>query len=220
MAIQPGAATSYYFLASGLPNSDGPVSGMIWYKQTGAHSSAYEGLFSLGDSGASAWQLNTGLVSTVLDFYDGATLMNGTANPCDGNWHSLAFTVSASNVVKTYTDGTLDYTGGATKATGVSSTQFRVGKTFHLALNISTAASLYGLKIWNAELSGAQITAETGSYAPVLSTGLWDSFLLTTANATITGTLGNVIDNNSTSWSTVSDPPPLGAANNFMWSFS
>ena len=211
MAIQTTAASGpYYGLSSSLPNQDGPVSAMIWVK-------GVQGCYICNAStGGNAWALV--VLTTTLNFRDNNSHAGSAV--LDSNWHSVAFTCAATTqTVSTYFDGVVDINAGFAKYTLYTPTDFRIGLSKQ-GWGLDSGVAFYGAKVWNAELTAGQIATEAASYSPVLLTGLYGSWLLTTAGATIADDSGNghTLTQGTANWTTVSDPPPLGGgAAGFMW---
>lgn len=213
MSIETVSTGDFAAITSSFPNKVGPLTVMGWfYMVSGPGSGNTRSMVTLADTGNDdAWDLemkaNVGdTIDTFGSYSSGGGDQIGATTISKSAWHNLAITISAGNVLKTYVDGTIDVSAG-THSTSITPTSLRLGAS-SAGDATWTGLRFYALKIWNAELSGAEITAEQASYSPVRATNLYDYWELPNVT-TLTGVNGHNFTRNGTDFQNAADPPPL-----------
>lgn len=217
MSIKATSATDTASLSSGLPNKY-PITLMAWvYIPTALASagSAWTWL-CLSDGSDDNWVLQFKSFSgnykfgtyssTTGDIYGGSTVSKDT-------WHNLAITIDASGNVAGYLDGVVDAGVTGTLVSSIVATTFQLGHSIagDNAPFSTVGASLGPVKIWNAQLNSTEIAAEQASYGAVRTSNLYGSWLVpnpTTLNDNSGN--GHNLTRSGSSFTTDTDPPPLG----------
>jgi hypothetical protein len=209
MSIEATAVNDYYELTSSLPNSASDVTVMMWVYIPGGTFNYMCGLsnatniqwYWLGEP-ASPRQLSIGITGGGSVALESPTTIN--------TWRGVAFTITSGGSIKVYLEGTPG-DGGPVTITGTP-TALRVGYSVNGG-ELVTGTRMYGLKIWNRQLSDAEIVTENGSYSPVSTSSLYGAWLLSSASATISDTSGNghTLTRSGSSFTTAADPPAKGA---------
>lgn len=208
MAIKAVATTDYAELTSGFPNTTGPLTVMHWFKHPSLSSGGFKSLVVLGTNIDDCWlvAIADGTFAIVTS---GGGAVNSLVNVCNDAWHSVALTIQTASPFtgRVYTDG-VERNSGAT-STAITPTALRLG-TDQAGTLIAVDTVLYGLKIWNAELTPAEILIEHGSYSPVRTANLYGSWLLPNVS-TFTDDSGNGhhFTRNGSSFTNDTDPPPF-----------
>jgi hypothetical protein len=196
VSIKPTATTDTLSLTASLPNKY-PISVGVWVNIPSTMGVIAPALVSFGDSSDDNWDLElhwNGANWNMGCYSSGGSDVFGAATIPLDTWHSLFLTISAGGAIHSYLDGVLDINAG-TASSAISATTLQVGHSVdgNIAPFSTSGTSLYSVKIYNAELTAGQVLTEVGCDTPILTTNLYDCWLINTV-----GTAGTANNNGHT----------------------
>ena len=200
-----------------LPASTGAWTATFWVRLVVAPTGAVGTLWSFDDPGSSTWHaLSVSDVGAVLELSDGGAPAFNLGALTVGTWYFVAVRKSAANAVKGYIGA--EAPGALTTVTGTVSNIATYGKgwiggdNYNRWPNVRMAHA----RLWNVELTDAEVQAERFSRTAVKTSGLTASWPLsdpTSPGVDLAGS-GYTLTNTGGSWTLEQGPafPPLPAA--------
>lgn len=183
-----------------------PVTAMCWYYMTTINFASFP--FFVGFSGpTNGWTAgaNVGPLWSISD--DGGTNYDAATGPSLNTWYHIALVIQtgSTNNLEMWVDGTQVRVASATAVAGI--TNVRIGTSSN------TDASMTGLKVWNAALTGAEIAAERRSHRPIRQgCTLWAPMIVVEGGTSWRDLSGNgrtMTESAAITWSAI-DGPSIG----------